>query len=95
VIFAEGARAESFVDDDSRMLFHNAAEYRALYPGEPARRFVEYCAPRVEDGYALEALRRALAARAARLLPTAKVARTRVQQGYVDRATRTAAPPAT
>ena len=30
MIFAEGATAGSFVDDDSRMLFHNADEYRRL-----------------------------------------------------------------
>ena len=89
VIFSEGAAAESFADDDSRDAFHNADEYRALYPAEPRRRFVEYCAPRVEDGYALDALRRALATRGARLLPTARAARTPVQQGYLDRATRT------
>src|SRR5262249_6879595 len=34
VIFAEGAAAESFADDDSRAAFHNADEYRALYPSE-------------------------------------------------------------
>ena len=89
VIFAEDAPAESFVDDDSRDAFHNADEYRALYPDEPRRRFVEYCAPRVEDGYALDALRRALATRGTRLLPTAKAERAPVQQGYLDRATRT------
>ncbi len=34
---AEGAPAESFVDRDSRMMFHNAAEFAALYPdAEPA-----------------------------------------------------------
>ncbi|HEX4507613.1 MAG TPA: Hint domain-containing protein, partial [Alphaproteobacteria bacterium] len=66
VIFAEDAPAESFVDDDSRMLFHNADEYRRLYPDEP-RRQVEFCAPRVEAGPALAALHRALAARAQHL----------------------------
>ncbi len=64
VILAEGAASESFVDDGSRGMFHNAAEYRALYPhaGRPAAR---YCAPRVEDGEALAALRARLAARTA------------------------------
>jgi hypothetical protein len=59
VIFAEGALSETFVDDGSRQRFDNAAEYYRLYPdagGEPAR----FCAPRVEDGYALEAVRRGL-----------------------------------
>jgi hypothetical protein len=63
VILAEGAPSESFVDDDSRAMFHNAQEYAALYPEQimqPAR----YCAPRLEFGYEIEAIRRKLAARA-------------------------------
>ena len=32
VIIAEGALSESFIDDDSRGMFHNAHEYGALYP---------------------------------------------------------------
>jgi hypothetical protein len=32
VIVAEGALSETFIDDDSRGIFHNAHEYRALYP---------------------------------------------------------------
>jgi autotransporter passenger strand-loop-strand repeat protein len=63
VILAEGAPAESFVDDQSRGMFHNAAEYSTLYPD--ARRVpARYCAPRVEDGEMLEAVRCRLAARA-------------------------------
>jgi Hint domain len=61
VIYAEGAAAESFVDDDSRAMFDNAAEYARLYPHathEPAR----FCAPRVEEGEELEAVRRRLTA---------------------------------
>ena len=34
VVIAEGAFAESFVDDDSRMIFHNAVDYFTLYPNE-------------------------------------------------------------
>ena len=66
VIFAEGAAAESFVDDESRLRFDNVAEYFARYPHErprPAR----FCAPRIEDGAELEQVRgrlRAIAARA-------------------------------
>jgi len=66
VILAEDAPTESFVDDDSRMLFHNADEYRRLYPDEP-RRDAEFCAPRVEDGPALDTLHQALATRAPHL----------------------------
>ncbi len=68
VILAEGAWAESFVDDDSRGMFHNAAEFHRLYP-KAGRPQACYCAPRVEDGFELEALRRRLAGRARRLLP--------------------------
>ena len=56
VLLAEGAAAESFVDDDSRVVFHNAAEFGRLYPDAVAGR--EVCAPRVEHGEALEAVRR-------------------------------------
>ena len=32
VIVAEGALSETFIDDDSRGMFHNADEFHALYP---------------------------------------------------------------
>jgi autotransporter passenger strand-loop-strand repeat protein len=63
VLLAEGAAAESFIDDNSRGMFHNAYEYRELYPeeqGEPPR----YCAPRLKDGYVVEAARRRIEERA-------------------------------
>jgi O-antigen biosynthesis protein len=63
VIFAEGAPSESFVDDDSRQMFDNAAEYARLYPdaiSEP----VQFCAQRVEEGWELQAVRERLARRA-------------------------------
>lgn len=64
VILAEGVPAESFLDDGSRGVFHNAREYRVLHAeGRPAP--ARYCAPRVEDGEELEAIRRRLAERAA------------------------------
>jgi len=56
VIVAEGAFSETFIDDDSRAMFHNAMEYRALYPGEAPTEPL-YCAPRVDEGEALEAIR--------------------------------------
>ncbi len=62
VILAEGALSETFIDDDSRGMFHNAAEYHALYPDAPAGPAC-YCAPRVEGGAALEAIRVRLRAR--------------------------------
>jgi hypothetical protein len=63
VIFAEGAPAESFVDDESREMFDNAAEFHRLYP-EAVRKPARYCAPRGEEGWELEAVRRRLAQRA-------------------------------
>ena len=59
ILLAEGAPAESFIDDSSRGMFHNAPEYTALYPDtqkKPAR----YCAPRVEEGILLETVRNRL-----------------------------------
>ncbi len=54
VILAEGAASETFLDDDSRAMFHNAAEYTALY-GE-ADTQSRFCAPRIEHGFALQAV---------------------------------------
>ncbi len=34
VILAKGAWSETFIDDDSRMMFHNADDYFRRYPGE-------------------------------------------------------------
>jgi Hint domain len=67
IIIAEGALSESFVDHDSRGLFHNADEYRTLYPdqaGTPA----QYCAARRRDGREVEVTKRRIALRAG-LLP--------------------------
>jgi autotransporter passenger strand-loop-strand repeat protein len=78
IILAEGAPSESFVNDDSRGMFHNAAEYRELYPDAPvvAARF---CAPRVEEGEILEAVRSRLALRGNAMEPDT------AQQGAVER----------
>jgi Hint domain len=65
VIVAEGALSETFVDDDSRSMFNNAHEYKGLYP-DAAVAEARYCAPRVRDGYQIEAVRRAIDARAGR-----------------------------
>ncbi len=63
VILAESAPSETFVDDDNRGVFHNAAEYHALYPHGP-RVPARYCAPRVEEGEALEAVWQSILLRA-------------------------------
>jgi hypothetical protein len=48
-ILAEGQPAETFVDDNSRAMFDNAAEYDALYPGA-TRAQARFCAPRITGG---------------------------------------------
>ncbi|MGP0105015.1 cadherin-like domain-containing protein [Rhodoblastus sp.] len=70
VLIAEGALSESFVDDDSRGIFQNASTFAALYP-RAARQEAAYCAPRVDDGFALDRLRRRLAERAGLAYPAA------------------------
>jgi hypothetical protein len=82
LLIAEGALAESFVDDDSRGMFHNAHEYAALYPDaavEPPR----YYAPRLEEGYQVDDARRRIALRAG-LLRVADGAWIGALRGYVD-----------
>ena len=64
VILAEGAPAETFVDCDNRLMFHNSREFAALYPGVTPPAW-EFCAPRVEEGAPeLALIRRAVLARA-------------------------------
>ena len=63
VIIAEGALSETFIDDDSRFMFHNAQEYHALYSDAVAAP-AQYCAPRLEDEFEVEAARRSIAVRA-------------------------------
>jgi autotransporter passenger strand-loop-strand repeat protein len=62
LLLAEGCAAESFYDEDFRNQFQNVAEYHALYPA--ARPASGMCLPRMEDGFALHAIHRRLAARA-------------------------------
>ncbi len=83
VILAEGAPSETFVDDDSRQMFHNAHEYAALYADDvqaPAR----YYAPRCDEGDAVEAARSRIAQRAS--LPSVDHAPPSAAQvrGFVD-----------
>ena len=85
MIVAEGALAESFIDDDNRFMFHNAHEYRVLYPD--AAQESRNTARRVrQDGYEVEAVRRRLALRAG-LAAIGKGRRIGNLRGYVDRIT--------
>ena len=55
VLLAEGAASESFVDDHSRGMFHNAPVIPAVVGT------ARYCAPRIEDGPELARIRALLA----------------------------------
>lgn len=85
IIFANGAPSETFIDDESRGMFHNAAEYAALYP-QARKQPAIYCAPRVEQGAVLEEVRRRLAVEAG--LRPASVEE-RALSGFIDTVTRT------
>ena len=63
VIFAEGALFETFVGDQSRGMFHNAATFASLYTQTVSDEPV-YRAQRAEHGAVLKAVRRRLAERA-------------------------------
>jgi autotransporter passenger strand-loop-strand repeat protein len=89
VIFAEGAASETFLDDNSRGMFHNVFDYYRLYPDAPRCVEPSYCAPRVEDGHELEAVRRRLNGRAGRLTPNGTARPARVLDGNLERVTRT------
>jgi hypothetical protein len=82
VIIAEGAASESFLDDDSRAMFHNAHEYSALYPGT-AQGVACYCAARRRDGYEVETARHHIDALAG-LRGQAETLRIDTLRGFVD-----------
>ncbi len=62
VLLANGAPSESYVDDETRMMFHNAYDYLAAYPDAKPCQAV-YCAPRVSAGEVVEAIRRRIMGR--------------------------------
>ena len=88
VIIAEGALSETFLDDNSGGMFHNAHEYDALYP-DVVTAPAHYCAPRLGEGYEVEAVRRAIAQRAG-LLRASDGPRTGELRGYIDIVSETA-----
>ena len=82
VIIAEGSLSETFIDDDSRGMFHNAHEYPVLYP-EEQQAPVRYYAPRCDSGYEVDAARRRIEGRAG--LRPANREQQFTLRGYVDR----------
>ena len=82
VIIAEGALSETFVDDDSRGMFHNAGEFHALYP-RATEGIAQYCAPRLEEGFEVAAIRNRIALRAG-LVPSTDSQDAAPLRGHVD-----------
>lgn len=73
IILAEGAPAETFIDNVSRKLFNNHAEYVALYPD--AKPMTELGIPRVKYARQLpQAIKNNLPTLAHTILPTAQSA---------------------
>jgi hypothetical protein len=64
LVLAEGAPCETFLDADSRAMFHNAASYAQLDIDPAAPPPAPLAIPRLEEGFRVEAVRRALARRA-------------------------------
>jgi hypothetical protein len=58
VIWAEGTLSETYLDDDNRGMFHNAADWRGDYGPVGDR---GYCAPRITAGFELEKARQQMA----------------------------------
>jgi ELWxxDGT repeat protein len=83
VIIAEGALSETFIDDDSRGMFHNAHDYDTQY-GQLHTAPAYYCAPRLNEGYEVEAVRRRLALHAGFLRSTDAPCLGALR-GYIDR----------
>jgi autotransporter passenger strand-loop-strand repeat protein len=86
LMFAEGAAAESFVGDDHRSLFQNAAEYHALYPDAPARETIHY-APRHDHGMAVHDARNRIARIAGLAEDGIATSIAMPPRGFVDRVT--------
>jgi T5SS/PEP-CTERM-associated repeat protein/autotransporter passenger strand-loop-strand repeat protein len=82
VIIAEGAPSETFLDDDSRGMFHNAHEYRTLY-ADAAVAPPQYCAPRRDHGYEVERARQRIALRAG-LRAQDEASHLGALRGYID-----------
>jgi hypothetical protein len=80
VIFAEGCPAETFLGEEFRGQFQNAHEYAALYPDAPAQTM---CLPRLDSGFALQAIQQRIAARAGIVPPSADGK----LRGYIDHIT--------
>jgi hypothetical protein len=79
-VVAEGAWSETYADGPcQRAQFHNAAEYYALYPDDPAPESLQLCAPRLERGAELDAALGSIAAAASATVALGPL------HGFIDR----------
>ena len=79
ILTAEDCPAESYLEDNCRHQFHNAAEYFAAHPNPaPAQ---NPCLPRLEHGFALQKLQRRINRRAGLAEPPASPGPLR---GFID-----------
>jgi hypothetical protein len=78
IILANGAPAESFLDDHCRGQFQNAAEFQRRYPDAAP---MVPLAPRLEDGFALQNVQERIAARAGVSRPPEPIGQLR---GFID-----------
>jgi hypothetical protein len=79
-VVAEGTWSETYADAEGlREQFHNAAEFRALFPDDRPPEELTLCAPRPERGARLEAALRPVTARASAGLKPGPL------RGFIDR----------
>ena len=64
IIVVEGVPAETGAGRDNRAIYDNGADYASLYPLESTSRVIPYCAPRLDCGFQVEAVRAMIDARA-------------------------------
>ena len=63
VLFAEGAASETYIEEASRNMFDNFDDYVARFVSDD-HQHPAYCAPRISEGWELEAIRVRLLRRA-------------------------------
>lgn len=82
VIFAEGVPAETGCYRGDRAVYDNAGEYAGLYPHEAQNQITPHWAPRLDCGFAVEAIRRRIDARAG--LPLASDTQPGALKGWIE-----------
>ncbi len=82
IIFAENCPAETFMGENFRQQFQNAAAYAQLYPGEAAPDSM--CLPPLDSGFQLHAIQQRIAARAG--IDVSAAPERGQLRGYVDQA---------